>query len=279
MNSPDDARLSSKEISEYLSVSQSTIHKWIETRGFPAHRQGRLWKFNKAEVDTWIALQPTTGNSFAGKSTQTDSKASEPPKYLASFTAGGLLFEETIALLPYLNPQSISRIEEQVDNNTLLATNSEAARKRIIQEIRKRYAVGGEAVFGEIATRNPEEQRILLLYVCMKTYSLLFDFIIEVVTEKWLSRDLIVSITDVERFLDRKSSTHTEIEEWKATTQEKIGTIIIRFLNESRLLVENTLHPLSASNDFWRFFVDAGDLWFLQAVLLSKDQREQIIQG
>jgi excisionase family DNA binding protein len=279
MKSPNNPQLSSKEISEYLSVSSTTIHKWIETRGFPAHRQGHLLKFVKTEVDTWLALQPATGKSVTGKSKQTAPKSGEQQKYSASFTAGGLLFEETLALLPYLNPHSINRIEEQIEDNTLLATNSEAARERVIREIRKRYAAAGDAAFSEISRSNLEEQRILLLYVCMKTYSLLFDFIIEVLTEKWLSRELLINTTDVERFLDKKSGTHNEIEEWKASTHEKVGTIMIRFLNESRLLVENTLHPLSASIDFWRFFVNAGDPWFLQAALLSKDQREQIIKG
>jgi excisionase family DNA binding protein len=279
MKSPNNPQLSSKEISEYLGVSKTTIHKWIESKGFPAHRQGRLLKFVKTEVDTWLALQPAAGRTATGNSKQTVLKSGEQQKYSASFTAGGLLFEETLALLPYLNPNSINMIEEQIEDNTLLATNSEAARERVIREIRKRYAAAGDAAFSEISRSNPEEQKILLLYVCMKTYSLLFDFIIEVVTEKWLTRDLVVNITDVERFLDRKSITHTEIEEWTDRTQKDTSSITIRFLKQSGLLLNETLNPLSGSNDFWRFFVDAGDFWFLQAVLLSKDQREQIIQG
>ena len=81
--------------------------------------------------------------------------------YLISFTAGGLLYEETISLLPYLNDDRIELITEQVSNNSLLQTNSQAARQRILQEIRKRYhAVGGDNfTLFESFTQNERNQK------------------------------------------------------------------------------------------------------------------------
>lgn len=29
-------------------------HSWIERKGLPAHRIGKLWKFKLAEVDDWV---------------------------------------------------------------------------------------------------------------------------------------------------------------------------------------------------------------------------------
>jgi len=42
------------EVSHHLGVAKDTIYRWIETRGLPAHRVGRLWKFKLSEVDAWI---------------------------------------------------------------------------------------------------------------------------------------------------------------------------------------------------------------------------------
>ncbi|PIZ03460.1 MAG: transcriptional regulator [Gammaproteobacteria bacterium CG_4_10_14_0_8_um_filter_38_16] len=50
----DDRWLSISEICKYLGVSNDTIYKWIETKGLPAHKIGRLWKFKKYDVDEWV---------------------------------------------------------------------------------------------------------------------------------------------------------------------------------------------------------------------------------
>ena len=49
-----DRWLSISEICQYLGVSSDTIYKWIEKKGMPAHKIGRLWKFKKNEVDDWV---------------------------------------------------------------------------------------------------------------------------------------------------------------------------------------------------------------------------------
>jgi excisionase family DNA binding protein len=43
-----------KDITDYLGVSREAIFKWIENRGMPAHKVGRLWKFKISEIDKWI---------------------------------------------------------------------------------------------------------------------------------------------------------------------------------------------------------------------------------
>jgi excisionase family DNA binding protein len=50
----DQRWLSVDEIAAHLGVQRDTIYGWITTRGLPAHRVGRLWKFNRAEVDEWV---------------------------------------------------------------------------------------------------------------------------------------------------------------------------------------------------------------------------------
>ena len=50
----DDRWLSVDEICAHLGISRDTVYKWIDRKGMPAHRVGRLWKFRKAEVDAWV---------------------------------------------------------------------------------------------------------------------------------------------------------------------------------------------------------------------------------
>jgi excisionase family DNA binding protein len=46
--------LSLEEIARHLGVSQDTVHRWIRTRALPAHKVGRLWKFQVSEVNEWV---------------------------------------------------------------------------------------------------------------------------------------------------------------------------------------------------------------------------------
>lgn len=48
--------ISVDEIAKHLGVSKDTVYRWIEDRGLPAHRMGRLWKFKASEVDEWVRL-------------------------------------------------------------------------------------------------------------------------------------------------------------------------------------------------------------------------------
>ena len=50
----EDRWLSVDEIADYLGVKRDTIYKWITRKKMPAHKLGRLWKFQKDEVDEWV---------------------------------------------------------------------------------------------------------------------------------------------------------------------------------------------------------------------------------
>jgi len=42
------------QIAEHLGVTRDSIYRWIDRKGLPAHRVGRLWKFQVSDVDEWV---------------------------------------------------------------------------------------------------------------------------------------------------------------------------------------------------------------------------------
>lgn len=50
----DDRWLSVDEIAAYLGIKRDTVYKWIDRKGMPAHKVGRLWKFRRDEIDRWV---------------------------------------------------------------------------------------------------------------------------------------------------------------------------------------------------------------------------------
>jgi len=41
------------EVARHLGVVNDTVYRWRESKGLPAHKVGRLWKFQLSEVDEW----------------------------------------------------------------------------------------------------------------------------------------------------------------------------------------------------------------------------------
>lgn len=46
--------LSAEEIAGHLGVTKDTVYVWIADKAMPAHKIGRLWKFQTSEVDAWV---------------------------------------------------------------------------------------------------------------------------------------------------------------------------------------------------------------------------------
>jgi len=48
--------VSAEEIAKHLGVVKETVYRWREYKSLPAHKIGRLWKFQISEVDEWVRL-------------------------------------------------------------------------------------------------------------------------------------------------------------------------------------------------------------------------------
>lgn len=55
------------EVANHLGVSKDSVYRWIETKGLPAHRVGRLWKFKLSETDEWVHAGGAGGNDVPDK--------------------------------------------------------------------------------------------------------------------------------------------------------------------------------------------------------------------
>ncbi|WP_428323054.1 helix-turn-helix domain-containing protein [Achromobacter mucicolens] len=42
------------DVAKHLGVVKDTVYRWREHKGLPAHKIGRLWKFQLSEVDAWV---------------------------------------------------------------------------------------------------------------------------------------------------------------------------------------------------------------------------------
>ena len=65
--------VSIEEVAVHLGVTKLSIYRWIEHRGLPAIKVGKLWKLKLSEVETWMRERP--GRRMPEASTPLDTKA------------------------------------------------------------------------------------------------------------------------------------------------------------------------------------------------------------
>jgi excisionase family DNA binding protein len=53
-------------VAKHLGVRKESIYRWIDRRGFPAHRVGRLLRFRLSEVDEWVRVGGSGEDSTMG---------------------------------------------------------------------------------------------------------------------------------------------------------------------------------------------------------------------
>lgn len=195
-------------------------------------------------------------------------------KYSAAFTAAALLYEEHLRMGAMLLGANFEEsIGHEVANNTILGIKTEAGRKRTVQEIKKRYAEAPEGFWNFFFSIPEAEQRLALFFLCLKTYPLMLDYHVEVTLKKWRSLSLELELIDLQMRLDEIEATNPEVADWSESTKRKTLTVYTRVLREAGLYKDGQLvKPSAISADFWAYFAQIGEAWFIEACFHPKSQ-------
>jgi len=187
-------------------------------------------------------------------------------KYDANFTAGGILFNEFTALEDMLLSKNFEErisIEEEENNVMGVATNS--ARKRIISEIKRRYNVAPNDFWICFFGWNENEQKLALFYLCLKTYPLIFDIHFEVTLKKF-KVGVPLDTYGIQMQIDEIASSDEDVASWSDSTYKKINVQYRKALKDVGLWNgKRLLEATNASSQFWSYFEDQQEAWFLSA--------------
>ena len=70
MEASDARWISVVEVARHLGVGRDTVYRWIVSKGMPAHRVGRFWRFQLSEVDAWVksgGADVSNGTGLSGR--------------------------------------------------------------------------------------------------------------------------------------------------------------------------------------------------------------------
>jgi hypothetical protein len=187
-------------------------------------------------------------------------------KYDANFTAAGLLYSEIIAIQDILLSSDFEQlIKQEAKENNFLKIATQAARKRIIIEIRRRQKNTPSDFWSNFFNWNSSEQRLGLFYVCLKSYPLMFDFHIEIALKKYNIGSSLAAY-DITMRLDELSSQYENIASWTDRTKSDLNSKYRKMLKEAGLYDGTYLtKPTHIQPTFWSYFSNISETWFLEA--------------
>lgn len=140
-------------------------------------------------------------------------------RYLMSFTAGSLLYQESLVLAEqHKDHQGWDGVREQVLANNLLRMRTNSAARRIFREVSARLDELTPEQINLLVHGNHQEQRLLLWLAICRRYRFIYDFATEVIREKALRLDMSLRVDDYDVFYNRKAEWHPELDELSDST-------------------------------------------------------------
>jgi hypothetical protein len=198
---------------------------------------------------------------------------SQRMEYSTTFAAGTLLHDEASRIIAAAEKEgTLSAVDPSV-----LDINSKSGRERRFREVERRLENIDQNIWSDFQQRTQAEQRVVLYYACMKTYTLVADIHVNAVLPAWRSITQELHRADIQRFLDEQVTAHPEIDEWSESTHDKVQQVVRKMLRQVGLLDGDRLQRLQLPRSFWVRFVRAGDVWFLEAMFLSEEERAQVV--
>lgn len=202
--------------------------------------------------------------------------------YISTFTACSFLYAEFNAVLPLLRSENADiLLKEEVVNRNYLMVNNEASARKILLEFKRRYKTVPIAFWDWYDTLDETAQKAALLYVIIKTYKLLFDFHIHVAIKKWNSVDHTLTTNDLQMELLDVSANDEFVDSWSVQTKKKLMSAYLTILRQADMMDSKTneLRPLRLMPNEYKYYIENGELWFLDACLLTPMEKDNIINA
>ena len=152
--------------------------------------------------------------------------------YNGSLTAEQFLFYEIrIAARLYLDGKTIDEAIEEIKKDNLFQYPTEREVSRLARACYKRLnALDNEELIRELASAPVSVAKQINLYAIMKYNRLVWEFMIQVIGEKYRSQDFAFSRKDINAFLTRLQAQDDSIAAWSEGTINKIKSVLVRML-------------------------------------------------
>ena len=158
--------------------------------------------------------------------------------YSGSLTAEQFLFYEIrIASKLYAQGVSVDEAISRIKADNLFQYPTEREVARMTRACYRRLdALDNQCLIQEISSASTEIAKQINLYAIMRYNRLVWDFMIQVIGEKFRTQDFSFERKDLNAFFSRLQAQNDSVAGWSDSTINKIKSVLVRCLVETEYL-------------------------------------------
>ncbi|MFX4301249.1 DUF1819 family protein [Alicyclobacillus tolerans] len=194
----------------------------------------------------------------------------ERSKYSCTLTGASFLFFELkqVVLLKEQGLQD-SEIREKVRTENLFGYKVKSSIKRSLPSVLRRINALDDTLRRIVVEKSLETGKIINLYAIMKTDRLFFEFMNEVIRDKFERGDYHLERKDVNVFMTAKSEQSETVAAWTEKTLDKLKQAYIKVLVDSGVARDRktgALNRILMDEELKRHLVGIGDKAYVKAM-------------
>ncbi|MGQ4666668.1 DUF1819 family protein [Metabacillus halosaccharovorans] len=191
-------------------------------------------------------------------------------QYSSSLTGASFLLYELKQVIG-LKVQGLSdkEIKQRVTEENLFQYKYESSIKRSLPSVLRRVNALDETLFQMVLEEPLETGKIINLYAIMKTDRLFFEFMDEVIREKYESHNLLIETKDLNLYFTVKAEQDNKVAGFTEKTVAKLKQVFYKVLFESGILKDKKTGELSRilmDEDLKEYIIRIGDGQFVKAM-------------
>ena len=190
--------------------------------------------------------------------------------YSGSLTAEQFLFYEIrIASKLYIQGIRVDEAISRIKEDNLFQYPTERQISRMTKACYRRLdALDNQILIQELSSAPAEIAKQINLYAIMRYNRLVWDFMIQVIGEKFCSQDFSFERKDINTFFSRLQAQNDSIAGWSDNTINKIKSVLVRCLVETEYLdhfKSTTLNPVFLCEELEEGIRENNDIEVLPA--------------
>lgn len=166
----------------------------------------------------------------------------ENKPYSMSFSTGALFQQHSVMLAEhYADLGDWQAVRARVLEGNLLRSRTNNTAHRVCREVISRLKRLTPDQLMILADGSSRDQGHILWAAVCKRYRFIHDFAAEIIHEKFLGMDLLLTREDYDVFFNQKAEWHDEMMRIKESTQNKLRQIVFKMLREAELLTRHNM--------------------------------------